>query len=217
MLAALTAASDTTEFHFRKGGYGAGGYGYTGACYGCYGCYGGCYGAYGGISYGCNGFGCAGSHGCYGCHGNYTCYGCYGCTGWSPATAPMMMGPVGTVVPQQMEKAPMPEKVPEKKAMMQAPAKLIVELPADARLFVDGQLVSSPTTARREFNVPPLEKGQSYFYELKVEAERDGQTVRESRRVILAAGERVTANFKDLGVAAREKTPEVVAAGTGAR
>lgn len=224
LMTALTVGADAPSFFKHKAAwryYGS----YAGGCLGCYGCYygngcagcyGGCYGAYAPISYGCFCYGCACSHGGYGCHGYYSCYGCYGCHCWSPS-APVVGLPTAPVIPSvapEVEKAPMPEKAaPDKKAALPAPAKLIVELPADAKLYVDDQYIKSASD-RREFNVPPLEQGQAYYYMVRVAVERDGQTVSQTKRIIVRAGEEVVANFKDVGVASLATSP---LEGTGGR
>jgi uncharacterized protein (TIGR03000 family) len=77
-------------------------------------------------------------------------------------------------------------------------AQLIVELPEDARLYVDDHAMRS-TSARRTFRTPALTSGQSYYYILKAEVARNGQTYAQSQRIVLRAGDRVTARFPDLG------------------
>jgi uncharacterized protein (TIGR03000 family) len=76
-------------------------------------------------------------------------------------------------------------------------ATLTVKLPADARLFVDG--VACPlTSATRSFDTPDLEAGQKYYYTLKAEVVREGETRTATRRVLVEAGKQVTVDFKDL-------------------
>ena len=70
-----------------------------------------------------------------------------------------------------------------------APATLIVSLPADARLTVDGQPTRS-TSARRVFISPPLQRGQEYAYTLRAEVRgQDGQLVATEQRVTVRAGQ----------------------------
>jgi uncharacterized protein (TIGR03000 family) len=82
------------------------------------------------------------------------------------------------------------------KGMGAAPnrAKLIVELPTDAKLYVDDRQMKT-TSNVRTFNTPELEPGQLYYYELRVEVLRDGKPVTETKKVIIKAGEVVRANF----------------------
>ncbi|MCI0457735.1 MAG: TIGR03000 domain-containing protein, partial [Gemmataceae bacterium] len=182
--------------HRCHGCYG-GCYGCNGGCYGCYGgCYGGCHGCYGGC-HGCYGgcYGCWGGYGtystCYGCHGGYGCYGCYGCAGY----APVQVQPTMPAAPATPETVPAP-KAEEKKAAAANAAKLVVDLPADAQLFVDDQLMKT-TSAHRVFSTPTLEPGQTYYYILRVEVVRDGKPQAETKRVIVRAGEVVRATFSE--------------------
>jgi uncharacterized protein (TIGR03000 family) len=77
-------------------------------------------------------------------------------------------------------------------------ARLIVELPPDAKLYVDDNPI--PVTAgRRAFRTPALDRTQTYYYEVRAEVMRDGKPVSETKRVIVRAGEVIRANFSDLG------------------
>lgn len=78
-------------------------------------------------------------------------------------------------------------------------ARVTVKLPADARLYVDG--VKCPlTSATRSFDTPELDAGRSYYYTLKAEVDRDGETRVARQRVLVEAGKQVTVEFKDLPV-----------------
>jgi uncharacterized protein (TIGR03000 family) len=86
--------------------------------------------------------------------------------------------------------APAPEpkvKEKEKEVNAAAPATLIVSLPADARLLVDGNATTS-TSAQRVFTSPELVPGQEYHYTLQAEIVRDGRTLTASERVTVRAG-----------------------------
>src|SRR5207302_5142873 len=104
-----------------------------------------------------------------------------GCAGYSPY-APLHSAPV----------APMPPAGPEggKKVdgevRLDSKARLIVEVPASAQLYIDDQPMKT-VAATRTFTTPALEKGQTYYYELKVEVARDGVTHRETRKVLIRA------------------------------
>jgi len=138
-------------------------------CHGCYGCHAvsychGCYGCHA-ISY-CHGcYGCHAvsyCHGCHGCHGViiHGCHGCHGCTGCCGG---------GKIVPDgKMEKGGKGGKggkPGEDDLISAAPATLVVSLPADARLIIDGEATTS-TTARRTFVSPELAPGKTYSYNL---------------------------------------------------
>ena len=76
-------------------------------------------------------------------------------------------------------------------------ARLIVELPANAKLFVDDQPMKT-TSSRRAFRTPTLEPGQSYYYMLRAELVHDGKTVQQTKKVVVRAGEEIRANFPNL-------------------
>jgi uncharacterized protein (TIGR03000 family) len=83
-----------------------------------------------------------------------------------------------------------------------APAQLTIRLPADAALYIDNQ--RCPLTSNvRSFATPNLELGRKYFYTLRAEIVRDGQTITENRRVIVAAGQQVNVEFGQLMTAQR--------------
>lgn len=201
MMAALATGGDAANCHWHCRGDCCGCYGGCyGSCYGCYGwyngaCTGSCYGCYG-----CQGFsyGCGGCYGCYGCHGCYGCYGCYGYSSYSPSMmAPGMAVPVTpTMPPAGAETLPKPGTT----SYTNDRARLIVEVPADAKLFIDDHLMKA-TSERRTFNTPMLDRGQTYYYELRAEIVRDGKPVVVNKRVTLRAGEVVQARFGEMEAA----------------
>ena len=83
-------------------------------------------------------------------------------------------------------------------------ATVLVELPADATLTIDGEATSS-TSATRVFQTPDLEPGQTFHYTLRAQVERDGQVQTVTRRVEVRAGEqtRVSLPLPATTVAAR--------------
>jgi uncharacterized protein (TIGR03000 family) len=214
LMAALTTGAAAPDCHGCHGCHGC-----WGGCHGCYGCWGGCHGCWGGC-YGCWGgcyggcyggcFGCWG--GCYGggyvdgygCWGGYSSWGCAGCMGCvGGVTYPGAIVPGGTVVPgtpPQGEQLPpaKPNKNGDKDTMASpSRAKLVVELPADAKLFIDDMPMKT-TSGVRTFNTPALEPGQAYYYIVRIEYVRDGKPMNETRRVIVRAGLTARADFKDL-------------------
>jgi uncharacterized protein (TIGR03000 family) len=78
-----------------------------------------------------------------------------------------------------------------------APARITVNLPADARLFVD-DVACNLTSGTRSFETPKLNPGQDYSYILKAEVDRNGQKRSDSRRVVFQAGKEVTVDFRSL-------------------
>jgi uncharacterized protein (TIGR03000 family) len=69
-----------------------------------------------------------------------------------------------------------------------AAATLLVRLPADARLTIDGDATVSTGAARR-FASPPLPAGRTYYYTLTAEVLRDGRRLTVTDRVAVRAGQ----------------------------
>jgi uncharacterized protein (TIGR03000 family) len=105
------------------------------------------------------------------------------------------MTPPGAPGGAAPEPVPAPKK--EEKSTSLNQARLIVEVPADAKLYVDDLLMKT-TSERRVFNSPRLEQGQTYYYILRAEVVRDGQTLSDSKRVLIHAGDVVQASFRDI-------------------
>jgi len=161
-------------------------------------CDGGCSGGhkrhFGGLfhrKHGCNGGGCTGSEGCTGSAG---CTG--GCAG-------------SVVVPSTTEpKKDMPKEMiptpPAKKVQSTTRATIVVTLPADAQLTVDGNSTVS-NSDRRVFVTPELQTGATFAYTFQVEVVRDGRTMTETQRVVVQGGEttNVPFNFSTETVASR--------------
>jgi uncharacterized protein (TIGR03000 family) len=65
---------------------------------------------------------------------------------------------------------------------------VIVALPADAKMFVDDQLMKT-TSELRSFTTPArLVPGQRYFYEVRAEVLIDGKIETETQQVIVQGG-----------------------------
>jgi uncharacterized protein (TIGR03000 family) len=177
LAAALTTAGSEPGCHFKccapsyccapVACYGCGGcYGCYGSCFGCGGCYGGCYGGL-----------------CFGCVGYYGgIYPSYAVT--TPVMPPAMSPPA--------EAAPKPR---EDKPTAGSTARLTIEVPTGAKLFIDDQLMKG-TATKRKFYTPKLEPGQRYYYMVRVEMERDGRTVSEEKKVVLTGGDQIAAEFR---------------------
>jgi len=80
----------------------------------------------------------------------------------------------------------------------EAPARITVKLPADAKLFIDN-VACELTSDTRTFQTPKLEAGKKYGYTLRAEAVREGKTVNSTRKIVMTAGEALTVKFEDLG------------------
>jgi uncharacterized protein (TIGR03000 family) len=70
----------------------------------------------------------------------------------------------------------------------QAPATIVVTLPAGAKLTIN-RTPSRSTAVKRRFVTPPLKPGQDFYYTLKAEMVRDGRPVTTTARVPVRAGE----------------------------
>lgn len=64
---------------------------------------------------------------------------------------------------------------------------LTVSVPADAKIFVNGQATSS-TGEVRQYVSRDLANGMSYAYEVRAEVVRDGQTMEQVKTIDLRAG-----------------------------
>lgn len=203
-------------------GYSCNGCGGGWSCSGCcggYSCHGGhghkhhghkhhsCHGCCGGYS--C--FGCCGGYSCNGCYGGYSCSGCYGCGGGTvvPTVTPVVPG--GKKGDKDGDGGTFRDPGPGKKGgkgdkdeamTTAAPATIVVTLPAEARLEIDGAATSS-TSERRVFVSPELNPGREYHYTLKAEWVRDGKTVSMTREVAVTAGTEATVKFETESVASR--------------
>ncbi|MBM3993893.1 MAG: TIGR03000 domain-containing protein [Planctomycetes bacterium] len=105
---------------------------------------------------------------------------------------------------QKKEEVPTPKKKEEKKDkkpdVVSAPATIVVNLPANARLTVDGVATTS-TSERRTMVTPALEVGESYVYTFRAEVGGQFQT----QQVTVRGGETSTVlfQFPSQGVASR--------------
>lgn len=205
LMATLTTPATTLDCHKTRctGCYGSSYASCSCSCYGscscsgsrCSGCYGSCSGS---RCSGCYGSSCYGScSGCYGSAYYYTgsCWGghsCYGCTGTSSGCA----GTHSAAYPPSYEQPTAPKVTYNNSA---APARVSISLPADAKLFVDGQLTKTADKSFRTFSTPDLENGQEYRYVMKAEVIRDGIVQSETKTVVVKAGADIREEFATLG------------------
>jgi uncharacterized protein (TIGR03000 family) len=209
----MPAWNDAPGEHVAKyGDHGQKAYRCGGRRGGCHGCYGGGYGGYcGGWGYGCYGggygYGCCGGYG-YGGYGYGSMPYAGGYYGYSPYSGSVYSGYAQYGTP--MYSGGMPgdygygvradqagrryyddrnvEQLGAPRAGGPAPATIVVRLPADAKLTIDGSPTTS-TDAVRTFISPPLQPGKEYQYTLKAEVMRDGKAVERTRDVTVRAGE----------------------------
>src|SRR5262249_3897691 len=138
--------------------------------------------------------------GCCGYSGYGTCAGyCMGgYTNYAPAyIAPAPPGQAKPMPEGVPPPKPKPAPAPKDETTLLNQARLIIEVPADAQLFIDGHAMKT-TAAKRVFRTPKLDPSLTYYYDVRAEVVRDGKTVTRTQRVILRAGDQVTTTFADL-------------------
>jgi uncharacterized protein (TIGR03000 family) len=82
-----------------------------------------------------------------------------------------------------------------------ATARVVVKLPEDARLFVDNDPCPL-TSAERSFDTPELQPGVTYHYTIRAELTREGQVVKQSKRVTVRAGQETVVEFGEMRLTA---------------
>jgi uncharacterized protein (TIGR03000 family) len=165
------------------------------------------------LSFGCS---CWGGY-CSGCWGGYGCYaGCWGCSGAAASGAPSGGPPDPAITPKSAEERAAIEKalkdLREKKnggggeirfrsagslvSVSPRTARVTVQLPADARLFIDNQPCPL-TSSTRTFSTPALQPGREYYYTLRAELTRNGERRVQTQRVLVSAGRQVRVEFNN--------------------
>jgi uncharacterized protein (TIGR03000 family) len=126
-------------------------------------------------------------------------YGCtttYGCATYV----------VPAKTPEVKKDMPKGEKIdgPKKTGAVNVPATIIVSLPTDARLSVDGTMTTS-TSERRTLVTPVLEGDSTYVYTMQAEVTREGRVMTQTQQVTVRGGEisNVQFNFSTQSVASR--------------
>lgn len=165
---------------------------------GCCGCQGGGWSCGGGNGCGCRGgHGLFGGRGCgggwgrgHGCCGNNNC-GCCGQMASSCGCCGYVANSCGCCGGMAMGGAYGGAMV-----MTSAPATIVVNLPADAKLSFDGNATNS-TNANRRFNTPALQAGSDLSYTLTAEIVRDGKTLTATQLVTVRAGLTTEVNLSD--------------------
>lgn len=231
LMAALTQGMDMPDMG-RRGGrgggccgccgggmsYGGGGGGYGGGCYGMR-MGGGCYGM--GMGGGGYRMGWGGGYGSgygmgWGGYGNSYALGSTPYIGGGYAYSPMWSGGYGTPLAlgnSGMGNAGMNQSFffNPANANQGNEATIIVHLPADATLTIDGEATRSRSNLRT-FITPSLEQGKTYTYTLRAEMNRDGRTQHVKKTVDVRAGQptEVTMPFDnaDRGDDRNEARPE---------
>ncbi len=81
-------------------------------------------------------------------------------------------------------------------------AMLLVNVPADAKIYVNGNATSS-TGVQRQYISRNLEAGHSYGYEIKAEMVVDGKVVSQTKSVRLVPGQSMNVSFESANVASQ--------------
>lgn len=192
LLMAVTAGGESADMGRRsKGCCGCTGYvasccgyssccGYVSSCRGCHGCCG-----YVSSCHGCCGY--VASYNCCGYVPTHTCCGyvpTHGCCG-----TVIHHGCCGTVIHSghgQHVSAASPNA-----------ATVVVSLPANAKLTIDGTATTS-TSDVRTFETPELVAGKTYAYTLEATFQQDGKSVVVSKKVKIEAGKTATVDLNSI-------------------
>ena len=81
----------------------------------------------------------------------------------------------------------MPKKEEKKGGVTSAPAFITVNVPADAKITIDGAATTSVSTVRT-FSTPELNPGSVYYYTFTAEVVREGKTFTATEKVAVEAG-----------------------------
>lgn len=90
---------------------------------------------------------------------------------------------------------PKTKELPKVKTSLTTPATIVVTLPEDATLSIDGNVTRS-TSARRSFTTPSLDVNSDYVYTLRAEVVREGRPVVETQTVTVRGGQVSTVPFR---------------------
>lgn len=200
MAATVALGAGRADAHWHHGGWGS--WGSSGGSWGSYGSWGSCgscgyavYSCYSsGGSWGSSGGSWGSSGGSWGSSG-----GSWGGAYYSPAPSysvpttaptPPMTTPTAPTPP-----APAAGTPPGTTYQLQDAGYLLVSVPEDAKVFVNGRATTS-TGSERQYVSRGLENGQRYSYEVRAEVIRDGKTVSETQTAQLTAGAQANLTFK---------------------
>jgi uncharacterized protein (TIGR03000 family) len=205
LMLALTAGSETADFGKSR----------------CSGCYSSCSTSCSVVYTGCSS--CSTRHGlfsgrCHGCssscstscssscHGGLfnrrSCHCTPVCSGCTVYTCSGCTGVIVTPPPPVKKEMPKGEKIDAPKK--DTTATIIINLPADARLMVDGNATTS-TTEVRTLVTPELVEGATYVYTVQAQVTREGRVMTQTQEVTVRGGEtsNVLFNFSANSVASR--------------
>src|SRR5262249_27822524 len=119
---------------------------------------------------------------------------------------PSVVPPATTVPSGGVPAAPAPGVAPlpgTSTSTMRADGLLSVNVPEDAKIYVNGQATTS-TGESRQYVSPDLASGFNYDYEVRAEVVRDGRTVEQVKKIDVRAGETANLAFDFNGSASTE-------------
>ncbi len=172
----------------------------------------GCYGCYGSSCGGCWGSRCSGGywgHHFYGCSGCYGCYGSYqSSNGFTGCYGTSMRGNVSSYsTSSYYQGAPNQNRLTVVQATrtttdgkLSRTVKLDVVVPDPAGLILIEGATTASTGTQRSFESPIIEPGKPFQYTITYQS-KDGAN-RETRTILVQAGERVVVNFTQPAVVA---------------
>jgi uncharacterized protein (TIGR03000 family) len=131
----------------------------------------------------------------YGCYGGGYGFGCCG-TGYAFGYAPAYIAP-GSAPTQKRPAEKIPGPGNGKAKTGNSTASIKIDLPAGAKLYVDGKLTDAPAPSQT-FSTPRLANGQTYAYTFRAEVVRDGQKHSDTQRVLFQPGESLRVSFPGL-------------------
>jgi uncharacterized protein (TIGR03000 family) len=173
--------------HWNRKGWGSSG-GWGGSSGG----YGGSSGGWGGSSGGGSSGGWGGSSGGGSSGGTYY---------YSPGVE---VDPSTTVPMTPAGEAPPPAPAPgQSTSATRVDGLLAVNVPEDAKIYVNGQATTS-TGSARQYVSRDLQSGFNYTYEVRAEVVRDGRTIEQVKKIDLRAGETANVAFDFPSSAAAE-------------
>jgi uncharacterized protein (TIGR03000 family) len=73
-------------------------------------------------------------------------------------------------------------------------AQIVVAVPADAQVWIEGQPTKQTGTSRW-FVSPALNKGEEYQYRIRARWREDGKDVEQTQRLAVHAGDNVSVSF----------------------
>jgi uncharacterized protein (TIGR03000 family) len=79
-------------------------------------------------------------------------------------------------------------------AAIEARATVVVHVPAEAELWLEGSK-GKQTGEIRRFRTPPLEAGRNYSYEVRARWRAEGKVVDQTREVAVCGGETTVVDF----------------------